>query len=39
MLTLRSLVADVDDMVGRELEPGGALSLAMDCARSGSRRC
>jgi AraC-like DNA-binding protein len=30
MLTLRSLVADVDDMVGRELEPGGALSLAMD---------
>jgi AraC-like DNA-binding protein len=30
MLTLRSFVADVDDMVGRELEPGGALSLAMD---------
>jgi AraC-like DNA-binding protein len=30
MLTLRSLAADVDDMVGRELEPGGALSLAMD---------
>ncbi len=28
--TLRAVVAGVDDMVGRELEPGGALSLAMD---------
>jgi AraC-like DNA-binding protein len=28
--TLRALVANVDDLVGRELEPGGALSLAMD---------
>jgi AraC-like DNA-binding protein len=28
--TLRSMVAGVDDLVGRELEPGGALSLAMD---------
>ena len=24
------MVSDVDDMVGRELAPGGALSLAMD---------
>src|SRR3954451_5864426 len=30
MATLRALVAGVDDLVGRELEPGGALSLAMD---------
>jgi AraC-like DNA-binding protein len=30
MLTLRALVPGVDDLVGRELEPGGALSLAMD---------
>lgn len=30
MATLRAMVADVDDLVGRELEPGGALSLAMD---------
>ncbi|SDT49419.1 AraC family transcriptional regulator [Bradyrhizobium canariense] len=30
MATLRALVADVDDLVGRELESGGALSLAMD---------
>ena len=30
MNTLRAMVAGVDDMVGRELEPGGALSLAMD---------
>jgi AraC-like DNA-binding protein len=30
MVTLRSLVAGVDDVVGCELEPGGALSLAMD---------
>ena len=30
MATLRAMVPDVDDMVGRELEPGGALSLAMD---------
>jgi AraC-like DNA-binding protein len=30
MATLRAAVAGVDDMVGRELEPGGALSLAMD---------
>lgn len=28
--TLRAMVCDVDDLVGRELEPGGALSLAMD---------
>ncbi|TPQ32386.1 AraC family transcriptional regulator [Bradyrhizobium guangdongense] len=28
--TLRAMVADVDQLVGRELEPGGALSLAMD---------
>jgi len=28
--TLRAVVAGVDDVVGRELEPGGALSLAMD---------
>jgi AraC-like DNA-binding protein len=27
---LQAMVAGVDDMVGRELEPGGALSLAMD---------
>jgi len=30
MTTLKTMVAGVDDMVGRELEPGGALSLAMD---------
>jgi AraC-like DNA-binding protein len=30
MATLRAMVAGVDDLVGRELEPGGALSLAMD---------
>jgi AraC-like DNA-binding protein len=30
MMTLRAMVAGVDDMVGRELAPGGALSLAMD---------
>jgi hypothetical protein len=30
MAPLRAMVAGVDDMVGRELEPGGALSLAMD---------
>jgi hypothetical protein len=30
MATLKSMVSDVDDLVGRELEPGGALSLAMD---------
>jgi AraC-like DNA-binding protein len=30
MAALNAAVADVDDMVGRELEPGGALSLAMD---------
>jgi AraC-like DNA-binding protein len=30
MVTLKAMVADVDDMVGRELAPGGALSLAMD---------
>jgi AraC-like DNA-binding protein len=30
MATLRALVAGVDDMVGCELEPGGALSMAMD---------
>src|SRR5262249_36771856 len=28
--TLRSMVPEVDDLVGCELEPGGALSLAMD---------
>ena len=28
--TLRAMVAHVDDLVGCELEPGGALSLAMD---------
>ncbi len=28
--TLRAMVAHVDELVGRELEPGGALSLAMD---------
>jgi AraC-like DNA-binding protein len=28
--TLRAMVAHVDEMVGCELEPGGALSLAMD---------
>ncbi len=30
MTTLRAMVPAVDHMVGRELEPGGALSLAMD---------
>ena len=30
MAALKTMVADVDDTVGRELEPGGALSLAMD---------
>ena len=30
LATLKVMVADVDDMVGRELAPGGALSLAMD---------
>ncbi|MGJ4922220.1 AraC family transcriptional regulator [Bradyrhizobium oligotrophicum] len=30
MMTLRSMVSGVDDLVGRELAPGGALSLAMD---------
>ena len=30
MKTLRALVPGVDGMVARELEPGGALSLAMD---------
>lgn len=30
MATLKAMVAGVDDMVGRELAPGGALSLAMD---------
>jgi AraC-like DNA-binding protein len=30
MAALRATVAGVDDLVGRELEPGGALSLAMD---------
>ncbi len=30
MATLRTMVVGVDDMVGRELAPGGALSLAMD---------
>ncbi|MGY8661517.1 AraC family transcriptional regulator [Bradyrhizobium sp. UFLA05-109] len=28
--TLRTMVADVDELVGQELAPGGALSLAMD---------
>ncbi|HLZ05985.1 MAG TPA: AraC family transcriptional regulator [Bradyrhizobium sp.] len=28
--TLRTMVTDVENLVGRELEPGGALSLAMD---------
>ncbi|MCP3463025.1 helix-turn-helix transcriptional regulator [Bradyrhizobium sp. CCGUVB23] len=28
--TLRAMVADVDELVGQELAPGGALSLAMD---------
>src|SRR5262249_29636128 len=30
MATLKSMVAEVDDLVGTELVPGGALSLAMD---------
>ena len=30
MATLKARVAGVDDLVGRELAPGGALSLAMD---------
>jgi AraC-like DNA-binding protein len=30
MATLKAMVRDVDDLVGRELAPGGALSLAMD---------
>jgi AraC-like DNA-binding protein len=30
MATLKAMVAGVDDLVGRELAPGGALSLAMD---------
>ena len=30
MATLRAMVPDVESLVGRELEPGGALSLAMD---------
>lgn len=30
MATLKAMVVGVDDLVGRELEPGGALSLAMD---------
>ncbi len=30
MATLRAMVPHVENMVGRELEPGGALSLAMD---------
>jgi AraC-like DNA-binding protein len=30
MAALRAVVAGVDDLVGQELEPGGALSLAMD---------
>jgi AraC-like DNA-binding protein len=30
MAALKAAVAGVDDMVGRELAPGGALSLAMD---------
>jgi len=28
--TLRAMVPDLENLVGRELEPGGALSLAMD---------
>jgi len=30
MTTLRAMVPDVENLVGRGLEPGGALSLAMD---------
>jgi AraC-like DNA-binding protein len=30
LTTLRAMVPDVENMVGRELEPGGTLSLAMD---------
>jgi AraC-like DNA-binding protein len=30
MAALRAMVTEVDDLVGRELESGGALSLAMD---------
>jgi AraC-like DNA-binding protein len=30
MATLKAMAAGVDDLVGRELAPGGALSLAMD---------
>jgi AraC-like DNA-binding protein len=30
MMTLRAMVPGVEEMVGRELAPGGALSLAMD---------
>ena len=30
MATLNAMVSGVDDLVGRELAPGGALSLAMD---------
>ena len=30
MTTLRAMVPDVENLVGRELEPGGALSLTMD---------
>jgi AraC-like DNA-binding protein len=30
MTTLRAMVPDVENLVGRELAPGGALSLAMD---------
>ena len=30
MATLKAMVSGVDDLVARELEPGGALSLAMD---------
>lgn len=30
MAPLKAMVRDVDDLVGRELAPGGALSLAMD---------
>ncbi|HWX86270.1 MAG TPA: helix-turn-helix domain-containing protein [Xanthobacteraceae bacterium] len=30
MMTLKAMVPGVDGLVGRELEPGGALSLAMD---------
>lgn len=32
MAALKSMVPDAEDMVGRELPPGGALSLAMDYA-------